>query len=277
MPDRRYTPAVDAPLEEYLRVMPAHGFSHAVLIQPSILGFDNSYLLRALRAHPRRLRGIVALAPDTPRPEMEALALQGVAGVRFNLFGRDDPDFASPAWRYHLGNLADLGWLLEVHGEAGRLKPILAAAAERHITLVIDHYGRPDPALGIDDPGFRHLLEAARRSNVFVKLSASYRLGQEGHGRRIAEQAFPLLLQSFGVHRLLWGSDWPHVEFEMQAAKCSNLFNNADQLLNASQQKAIFEDNPAALFNFNRTLEGAEKSPDNPGDGNRRTARSDMP
>nr|CUV26796.1 protein of unknown function [Ralstonia solanacearum] len=42
--DRSY----DATLPAYLAQLDAHGLSHGVLIQPSFLGVDNSYLLAAL-------------------------------------------------------------------------------------------------------------------------------------------------------------------------------------------------------------------------------------
>lgn len=46
---RRYAPSYDATLPAYLAQLDAHGLSHGVLIQPSFLGVDNSYLLAALR------------------------------------------------------------------------------------------------------------------------------------------------------------------------------------------------------------------------------------
>jgi hypothetical protein len=42
---RRYAPGYDAPLSAYLAQLDAHGLSNGVLIQPSFLGTDNSYLL----------------------------------------------------------------------------------------------------------------------------------------------------------------------------------------------------------------------------------------
>ena len=50
--------------------------------------------------------------------------------------------------------------------------PALLAAGCR---VVIDHFGRPDPALGIADPGFAYLLRQADSGQVWVKLAAPYR------------------------------------------------------------------------------------------------------
>ncbi len=49
---RRYTPAYDVTVEEYLARLDAHGMSHGVLVQPSFLGSDNSYLLQAIARAP---------------------------------------------------------------------------------------------------------------------------------------------------------------------------------------------------------------------------------
>src|SRR5258708_22274183 len=55
MPDaRRYAPDEDALLGTYLHHLDTHGMAHGVLVQPSFLGTDNSYLLQALRAQPQR-------------------------------------------------------------------------------------------------------------------------------------------------------------------------------------------------------------------------------
>ncbi|MCS0468087.1 hypothetical protein LV178_22070, partial [Burkholderia mallei] len=55
---RRYAPDYDAPLDAYLAQLDAHRVSHGVLVQPSFLGSDCRYLLRALARQPRRLRGV---------------------------------------------------------------------------------------------------------------------------------------------------------------------------------------------------------------------------
>ncbi|WP_350340910.1 amidohydrolase family protein, partial [Escherichia coli] len=67
-----------------------------VLIQPSFLGTDNSYMVSGLRQAPERLRGIAVLAPEAEAGTMRDLAGAGVVGLRLNLIGKPDPAFASP-------------------------------------------------------------------------------------------------------------------------------------------------------------------------------------
>src|ERR1019366_6879976 len=61
---RRYTPDYDATLKDLFSHLDANGLEQAVLVQPSFLGTDNSYLLQAIAEAPRRLRGIAMVAPD---------------------------------------------------------------------------------------------------------------------------------------------------------------------------------------------------------------------
>jgi hypothetical protein len=82
---------------------------------------------------------------------------------------------------------------------------------------VTDHFGKPDPALGVDDSGFRHLLSTGHIGRVWVKRSRAYRNGDGAVGDRIAKAAIPLLRDNFGVDHVAWGSDWPHTQFESVA------------------------------------------------------------
>ncbi|MFX5494428.1 amidohydrolase family protein, partial [Acinetobacter baumannii] len=79
---RRYTPAYDVTVEEYLARLDAHGMSHGVLVQPSFLGSDNSYLLQAIARAPQRLRGIAMVDADIEDAQLQALQQGGVVGVR---------------------------------------------------------------------------------------------------------------------------------------------------------------------------------------------------
>jgi len=242
---RRYTVDYDATLHDYLIMLRANGMARGVLIQPSFLGFDNGYLLRALEQHGEQLRGIVALPRQTSIDDMARLAKAGVAGIRLNLIGRNDPDFGSPEWRRHLAIVAQLGWQIEIQCEAARLPGLLPALVQSGAPVVVDHFGRPDAVLGVKDPGFRYLLEAAGSGQVYVKLSAPYRIGA-----KLAENAAPRLLNAFGPDRLLWGSDWPHTQFEnvADAGECRSALDR--WVPDPAARSAILTSTPTRLFGF---------------------------
>src|SRR5690606_41141979 len=73
VPNRRYSPDYDAPVERYLEHLDRHGLSHGVLIQPSFLGTDNSFVLHALRRYPQRLRAVAVVDAEVSENQMDEL------------------------------------------------------------------------------------------------------------------------------------------------------------------------------------------------------------
>ena len=249
--DRRYTPDYDADISKYLSMLDKERCTHGVIIQPSFLGTNNSYLLSALAQHPDRLRGIVVLDVETPRSQLEDFAKRGVVGIRLNLIGEPDPHLSSIAWRKHLEDIGRLGWQVEIQAEAARLHSFLPTLQSMGVATVVDHFGRPDKRLGVQDPGFTNLLKAAGKGKLYVKLSAPYRLGEGERGYQVAQQASTLLLKAFGPQRLIWGSDWPHTEFESIApdpVHGRRLLNSWVQ--DEAARQTILADTAAELFKF---------------------------
>ncbi|TXD58396.1 amidohydrolase family protein [Ralstonia sp. TCR112] len=247
---RRYAPTYDAPLPAYLAQLDAHGVSHGVLIQPSFLGVDNSYLLAALKQAPQRLRGVAVIDPAAPETLLTQMNAEGIVGIRLNLIGAADPQLKSPVWQAALARLHALGWHVELHVEARRLPALLPPLLEAQVNVVVDHFGRPDPALGVDDPGFAALLAAGRSRRVWVKISGAYRNGANGRGEAIAQAAMPRLKDALGLDRLVWGSDWPHTQFESQI-NYDKMWAFAGVLLpSAADRKQVLVDTPAQLFRF---------------------------
>jgi|GEM_PF-21227 len=175
VPGRRYTPDDDATLQAYLAHLDRCGLSHGVLVQPSFLGIDNRFLMQSLRAAPDRLRGVAVVEPGISAVDLGEMDRVGIVGIRLNLFGCELPTLTSAAWRTLLAHVNGLGWHVEVHAHAGNLPQVVAPLLDLGCRVVVDHFGRPDPTLGADDPGFRYLLTQACSGRVWVKLSAAYR------------------------------------------------------------------------------------------------------
>jgi predicted TIM-barrel fold metal-dependent hydrolase len=250
--ERRYAPDYDASIADYLAMLDRNGMSRGVLIQPSFLGTDNSYMVSALRQEPKRLRGIAVLAPEAEAATLRDLAEAGVVGLRLNLIGRPDPAFGTPVWQTHLARVKDLGWQIEVQAEARRLAGLLPPLIEAGVPVVVDHFGRLDPALGPDDPGFAQLLGFGAGGRVWVKLSGAYRNGSGAAGQRTAREAAERLRGAFGPQRLLWGSDWPHTQFETTASPAEARRDLDAWVPDAAERRIILADTPTQLFRFDR-------------------------
>ncbi|CAG9179695.1 amidohydrolase [Cupriavidus respiraculi] len=250
-PTRRYKPDYDALPAQYVALLDAHRLSHGVLVQPSFLGADNSYMVGALQASEGRLRGVAVVQPDIDAAGIDALARAGVVGIRLNLFGMPDPELGAPQWRRLLELVNAAHWHVEVHVPAARLPGVLPALLDAGCRVVVDHFGRPDPALGVDDPGFRFLLRQADSRRVWVKLSAPYRTWDADQCASAPRAAAQQLLGAFGAERLMWGSDWPHTEHRHVS------YPPARQWLEAwvddpTQRRILLADTPLRLFQFQR-------------------------
>lgn len=248
---RRYSPEYDATLDQYLEHLQTQGLSHGVLVQPSFLGTDNSYLLAALKQAPQQLRGVVVLEPGISRSTLNDMAQLGVVGVRLNLIGKALPDFRDSALQGFFSDIADLDWHVELHREVRDLPGLIRQLTPFGVKLVIDHLGRPDANAGLDQPGFGELLEAGSKGSIWIKVSGIYRLG--GTPRQnidFARRALPLLEKSVGLHQLVWGSDWPHTQHEQSV----DFVTVVDQLqaleLSAQASAALLVNAPRRLFGF---------------------------
>jgi predicted TIM-barrel fold metal-dependent hydrolase len=242
---RRYAPDYDATVDQFLAQLDANVLSHGVLVQPSFLGTNNDYLLAGIARSAGRLRGIVVVAPPVTEDQLDTFAAGGAVGIRLNLVGREIPDLAGQDWQQLLGSLAQRGWQVEVHIEANRLADTLPLLLDSQVTVVVDHFGRPDPKLGIKDPGFEYLLSLGPSRQVWVKLSAPYRMSDQ-----IAQEAVPLVRAAFGIDRLLWGSDWPHTQHEEEIDYTAMRARLETWLPEPAARSVVLADNPAKLFRF---------------------------
>jgi predicted TIM-barrel fold metal-dependent hydrolase len=246
-PGRRYAPDYDAPLALYLEQLDRNGMTNGVLVQPSFLGTDNSYLVESLKQANGRLRGIAVVDPAVSADELRTLDRAGVVGIRLNLVGQPLPDPAASEWKSLLGHVKALSWQVEIQRNASDLAMLAPQLLDHGVTVVLDHYALPDPKLGIADPGFQSVLKLGVTKNVWVKISAPYRNGAAGED--FARAAYPLLRNAYGLDRLLWGSDWPHTQFEASQSYEKNR-QFLDALITDKSERAQVLASPHQLFRF---------------------------
>ena len=193
---------------QFTRVMDAYGVTHALLVGPNS-GYeqDNRCLLDAIADGGARFRGIAVVPNDIGDAALRSLRAAGIVGVALNAtfhgvdFYRQTDDL--------LARLAalDLCVSLQVqHDQLVQLAPMLQRAGVR---VLIDHCGRPTTAEGLDQPGFRTLLQLAATGRVFVKLSGYVKFAQQPFPYDDARPYVDALLDAFTPDRCVWASDWP--------------------------------------------------------------------
>ena len=209
-PDRSYTPP-EAQEPQYTALLRRLGLGHGVLVHPSAYGDDHSLLFQALEAQPA-LRGIVVMRPER-KHALAGLRERGVRGARFshrsgagaNFFGSasfEDLLTLAPA-------LADAGLHAELWTDCKMLPGIATELRRLPVPVVIDHMGGFDVNAGVDEPGFRTLLELLESGKAWVKLCAYRNLlnTPDWETGRVFQQA----LIAANPGQSVWGSDWPHL------------------------------------------------------------------
>jgi predicted TIM-barrel fold metal-dependent hydrolase len=244
---RSYTPP-EAVLEHYLALLARLDLSHGVLVQPSAYAQDHSLLFHALAAQPQ-LRGVMVARPD----DLAGLLAQKSAGLRAARFSHRSGagnNFAGSAsfedLRLMAKPLADAGLHAELWTDCQALPGIAAALADLPVSVVIDHMGGFDVQAGVDDPGFRTLLNLLESGKVWVKLCAYRNL----LNAQDMEAGLPFHRQLMAANpaRLLWGSDWPHLRVTPapDAADLLTLFKRWTD--DEAMVQRILVDNPAQLY-----------------------------
>jgi predicted TIM-barrel fold metal-dependent hydrolase len=244
--ERHSAPKRDVSVEEFLSVLDAHGVSHGVLTAPSFYGTDNRLLLKALAAHPDRLRGTAIVSPDISPETLAEMARAGVVGIRLNWFRRDAlPDVAGADYRRLLENLRAQRWQVEIYLEGPKLAGALPRLRDAGVRVVVDHFGSPDPTRGVQCAGFAEVLKGVRAGDTWVKLSAPYRLGGAD-----PQPYVDALLAAGGPAQLVWASDWPFVGYEEAITYRQCVDWLVAWIPDEAVRRTVLVDTPSSLFGF---------------------------
>ncbi len=153
-------------------------------------------------------------APTTD--ELARLQTHGFVGVSFYIFGPERVDallgISDEVWAW----LASRRWLVSVNSKGddwNAWQDVLGRHPE--LRLVVSHLGLPPRQAEAPGPGqartaMASVLALAEFPQARVKLSGFYALTDPGHDypHRAAWPYVEVLLDAYGVERLLWASDY---------------------------------------------------------------------
>lgn len=229
------------------------GIERLVLVQPSGYGFDNRRQLDALAELGRPARAVVSLPFDVSDAELRRLHDGGARGARFAVGDHAKARPFDGILRF-ADRLAPLGWHVEIHVRRLPGTPVLVRAESMltrlPVPLVVAHLANLSAEEGTGQPDFQFLCELVSAGNCWVKLSAGYRISTEAPPYRDLGP-FARQLVATKPDRLLWGTDWPHVNFKRKMPNTSDLL---DYLLewvpDEDARLRILVQNPQALYGF---------------------------
>jgi len=235
----------------YCHLREVLGIQRVVAVQPSGYGTDNRRQLTALKELGIPGRAVVTVPLDISDSELTQLHEQGARGVRFAI-GRKKSVAIEEIARF-AERLVPLNWHIEFHvvreddtQAFGRAKAVLSSFP---VEVVFAHFLELEAYAGVGHPDFKILCDLMYGGRCWAKLSAGYRISHEPPYRDVT--AFAQALVSIRPDRLVWGSDWPNVNYK---GKMPNTTDLLDCLLewvpDETMRHRILVDNPAVLYGF---------------------------
>ena len=207
-PTSKIDPA-DAPKEKLFALHAMLGIERCVIVQSAVHGTDNRVVEDALLAKGGAYLGIALLPVTVADAELRRLDRLGFRGVRFN-FMKHLHQAASIDEVIGLGSrLADIGWHLQIHMESTLIEAMTPILKRSPVPVVIDHIGRVDAGLGLEQAPFQSLRSLLQNDGLWVKVSGCDRITRTGPPYADALPFARKLVAEF-PDRVLWGTDWPH-------------------------------------------------------------------
>ncbi|MDP4021912.1 amidohydrolase family protein [Methylobacterium sp. NEAU 140] len=247
--DRTVTPD-EAPETALHRLHDRLGFARAVIVQSQGYGFDHRLMLDTLAAGHGRYRGVALVRPDTAPADVARHAAAGVCGARFDVMAPLDRRPSDAAIRDAVRLIQPHGWHAQIHVGGTRLVETEGFIRALEVPVVIDHMARHDIAEGPDGPAASAMKRLLDTGRVWLKLSGPERISKTGAP---FQDVVPLAagLARHAPERVLWGSDWPHVNLHGPMPDDGDLIDFiAAAVPDPEARRLLLVDNPARCFGF---------------------------
>ncbi|MGX4770590.1 amidohydrolase family protein [Bradyrhizobium guangdongense] len=229
------------------------GVARGVLTQPAPYANDPSAMLAAIAGSPRALRGVAVTDESIDEATLARWRAGGIVGLRFT-------EMRTPAGERYPGSVGvaaldalaprmrELGMHAQLWANASQLAAHLPALLRLGVPLVVDHMGNPNPDEGPDGPAFARIVDLLADGALWIKLVVC-RLSAGGTDYARIRPLHDRLVER-APHRLVWGSDWPHVRMQPapDAGRLADLVQ--DWLHEAELIRRILVANPTELYDF---------------------------
>ena len=235
---------------KFRAVLDAHAFTHGLLVGAGPYGNDNRCMIEAIAASAGRFKGIALVRSEIPDSELDALAGQGVVGIRINLFNHGLKPLVEQGAARLLSRVKEMGWFVQIHCEKDELAAAAPILLKSGVRIMVDHIGRPDVKRGISQLGFAALLEFGRAGTAVIKLSGPFRSSVAGYPYRDVDPFIAAAIDAFTLANCVWGSDWPFVRMDERMDYGPVYSCLSRWLPDEKDRRKVLWENPQRLFGF---------------------------
>jgi 2-pyrone-4,6-dicarboxylate lactonase len=253
-PGRGYNPP-HSTLVDLKHLHATLGIERVVFTQPSVYGTDNSAILDAMAAlngeTPGRARAVVALDLDITEKQLAALDASGVRGVRLNTDNQGGMPISMAQIPELAARIRPFGWHLEFLFPGKDIVGLLPVFSALAVPMSIAHFAYQSASAGVKAPGFRALIELARRGNTWIKISGANRVSASDLPPYDDVKPMAQALIEAAPERIMWGTDWPHPNKYVVNPNDGDLVDAfGDWVSDERMRRRIMVDTPAAFYRY---------------------------
>ncbi len=205
------------PIEMLIYQMDLCDVEKAVLVQHRGQ-YDNTYLLKCAERFPGRFSvvGMVDTSCIDSPITLEKWSSQGVTGLRLSVSSRSPGKDPFRIWE----KASDLGLVISCRGTTDEFASAEfegLVARYPYMNIIIEHMAGASPDTKPACSIFAKALELSKYPNAYIKIGG---LGEIISRPEVLQSKFvfphtsPLVktvIEAFGAHRVMWGSDYPPV------------------------------------------------------------------
>lgn len=260
---RSYTP-MPATAEDLIEMMQRCSVGRAVIVQPSVLGQDNTCTIDAMATIAqagRQARAVAVLEHAVAPSQLDQWHRQGVRGLRVNLqsHASGDLSLARQALQLAASQCERNGWHVQLYVDRQTLYQLSEVIQALAVPVVLDHFA----GLSADEPpdaAANYVFELLATGEAWIKLSGNYRITTDPLDPALGDLARQLA--AINPDHLVWASDWPHTPSHSGQATVNPpvtpyrdidtcaLSEQVQHWLAPATAKQVLCDNPARLYGF---------------------------
>ncbi|MFC5283527.1 amidohydrolase family protein [Pedobacter alpinus] len=237
-------------------ILEENGFDGCVAVQADQTEIQNDFLLNFAKDNDF-IKGVVGwvdlqslnvedrLAHYAQNPKMK--------GFRHVLQGESQRNFMlRPAFRHGISLLEKYNFTYDVLIFPDQLTYTLEfVKAFPKQKFVIDHIAKPDIKNQNIEDWKKGIIAIAENENVYCKISGMVTEADFNNWKESDfEPYLDVVFESFGVKRLMYGSDWPVCNVAGGYQKALQILQNYTQKLDVQDQQLLFGKNATSFYNL---------------------------